>query len=92
VVHPDPVDVIERGRKCRELMQNAAFLDTLDHLSNYHLSALVACDPRESTREARDYHHAMHTAIREIARDIQANAQAGAELEDMITEDAEIDD
>jgi hypothetical protein len=72
--------VLECGDAARELMLQPAFHSTIDYLSNYHLSALVAAPIGESGREARDHHHTMHTAIREIATEITGRIAAADEL------------
>lgn len=72
--------ILDRGDAARELLGNSAFLAVLDDLSTFHLSALVAASPGERDRETRDHHHTMHTAIREIAQDIQGRAAAADEI------------
>lgn len=48
-------------------LDNPAFLAAIDHLSTYHLSALVACRPGyASDQEALTHHHTLHHAITEV--------------------------
>lgn len=72
--------ILERGEAAREMLGNPAFLAVLDDLSTFHLSALVSAAPGERDRETRDHHHTMHTAIREIAGEVQSRAAAADEL------------
>lgn len=58
---------IERGDAMRAALDNPAFLEAVDHLTTYHLSAMVACRPGyASDQEALAHHHTMHHAITEI--------------------------
>jgi len=78
---PAEIDlVLTRGEDAALLMQNAAFLNVIDDISNFHLSALVAAPPGASSLEAREYHHTMHTAIREVAQEIQSRVAYAEEL------------
>ena len=72
--------ILEFGDAAQELMLHPAFHTVLDYLSNYHLSALVAAPIGESGREARDHHHTMHTALREIATEITSRISAADEI------------
>jgi hypothetical protein len=58
---------IERGNSMRAALENPAFLEAVEHLTTYHLSALVACRPGYAQdQEALTHHHTMHHAITEI--------------------------
>ena len=58
---------IERGNAMRAALELPAFLEAVDHLTTYHLSAMVACRPGyASDQEALTHHHTMHHAVTEI--------------------------
>jgi len=91
---PDPGMIIERGRRCAALLTpGSEFLAVIDDLSNYHMQAIAACPIGPASAPTITHHHVLHTAIKEIAEQVQAFAQAGAELEDAaVDKEFDIDD
>lgn len=58
---------IERGNAMKQALENPALVEAVDHLSTYHLAAMVACRPGYSAdAEALAHHHACHHAITEL--------------------------
>lgn len=83
--------VLDFGTAAEELMQSPSFHSVIDALSHYHLSALVAAPIGDVGKEARDHHHTMHTAIREIATEITARVDAAQALSKQIDDQDEED-
>ncbi len=77
--------VVLAGRQAEELLVSPAFVDTMNDLSNLHLSALVAAEPTPSTREARDYHHTMLHALQELETQIRTRIAYGHEMAERLT-------
>lgn len=77
---------IERGASMRTALDLPAFQEAIDHLSNYHLAAMVACKPCiKSDVEALNYHHSLHHALTELVSQMQqwlvTGEQAARDLE-----------
>lgn len=72
--------VLNRGVAAEELLANPAFVRVIDDLSMMHLSALVSAPPGAAALEAREYHHTMHSALKEIVSDIQGHVSAANEI------------
>lgn len=90
---PEQIDlVIRRGEAAQALMDSAAFHEAVDDLSDFHLKALVACQPGDQDRQTRDYHHMMHTAVMEIAQTVQMRAQAGVALQARLEDEKILDE
>lgn len=69
------------GEQAQELHESPAFINTMNDLSNLHLTALAACRPVvESDREARDYHHLMLHALKEIEAQLTTRISYGQEM------------
>lgn len=70
---------IERGQAMRQALENPAFTEAVEHLTTYHLSALIACRPGYAQdQEALTHHHTMHHAITEILAQMAQWAETGA--------------
>lgn len=70
--------VIDRGAAMRAALQNTALLEAIDHLTTYHLSAMVACRPGYAAdAEALNHHHALHHAITEVLAQMAQWSEAG---------------
>lgn len=70
----------------RAALDLPAFQEAVDHLSSYHLAAMVACKPGiKSDAEALSYHHSLHHALTELLAQMQqwmtAGEQAALELD-----------
>ncbi len=76
----DAQRVLDRGDAGAELLANPSFIRVIDDASHYHLAGLVAAPVGESGREAREYHHTMHTALRDIVSDIQGHVAAAEDI------------
>lgn len=89
---PDIAEVIERGRKARELCNSDAFVDTVNDLSAFFLAQMAACPATEAALPALRDAHVMHTAISEIVAQLHLRIQAGEQAETHIaTDDGEED-
>lgn len=61
-----------------QALDNPAFLEAVDHLTTYHLSAMVACRPGyASDQEALNHHHSLHHAIVEVVAQMTQWRQTG---------------
>lgn len=59
----------------------------------YHVAAMVAAPEGPAGAEARDHHHRMLCALRELAGEFTARASAAAEIEQAIAQrDADDED
>lgn len=58
-------------------------------LENYHLSAMVSAPPGEDARTARDHHHVMLHALRELAEQLVLYVTAAVEARESLKEDAQ---
>lgn len=76
--------VIEAGRAARELLDSAAFVSSVNALSNYHLAAICATPPGAKGREDREYHHLLHFALGEIVSELQGRVATGDEMTEML--------
>lgn len=81
--------VLEAGNAARRLMANEDFLTIIDYLSTYHLQALVSAPVGPEGLAAREHHHTMHSALREIASELQGRAAAAEELAARVDADEE---
>jgi hypothetical protein len=86
---PDPEVILEIGAKARALLDDPAFQDVVNHLSDYHLAALVAAPPGPASADAREHHHLMHHALTQIVAEISSRVAAAEELARRIEEDIE---
>lgn len=83
-MNPDLNEVLERGDAAEGLLQSDTFTSVMNDLSNFHVSAMTACHPTERDREARDYHHLMLHALREIVDELRSRIAAAQEIEDRL--------
>jgi hypothetical protein len=84
--------ILTRGENAKLLMENESFLSTVDDLSTFHLSALVAAPPGPAALDAREHHHIMHSALREIVTEIQSRIAAAEDLKVHIEQALEADE
>jgi hypothetical protein len=69
---------IERGAAMAEALDNPSFNEAIDHLTSFHLAAMVACRPGyASDQEALNHHHALHHAIIEVVAQMTQWRQTG---------------
>jgi len=69
---------IERGNAMRAALESPAFVEAVEHLTTYHLSALIACRPGYAPdQDALTHHHTMHHAITEILAQMSQWVDAG---------------
>lgn len=69
---------IERGNAMRGALDNPSFVEAVEHLSTYHMAAMVACRPGYSAdAEALAHHHSCHHAITEILAQMAQWSDAG---------------
>lgn len=62
----------------RAALNDPSFLEAVDHLATYHLSALIACRPGYAAdQEALTHHHTMHHAITEVVAQMTQWAETG---------------
>lgn len=74
----DAIADIERGQAMAQALDSAAFIEAVDHLTTYHLSAMVACRPGyASDQEALNHHHSLHHAIIEVVAQMTQWRQTG---------------
>ena len=86
---PDMMLALERGTRAKQLLSDDAFTETVNDLTNYHLSALVAAKPTDAERPARDYHHLMQHALTEIVDTLVEQAEVARKIEEMLGEEEE---
>ena len=87
------IDRINReGGAARRLLEGGEFTELMNAISNYHLTALVACDPGPAAQDDRNHHHMMLHTLREIAAAVQARAQELDALEESLAEPNEDDE
>jgi hypothetical protein len=61
-------------------------------LEAYHVAAMVAAPEGPSGQDARDHHHRMLHALRELAGGFTARALAAAEIETRLAEQGDEED
>ena len=72
----DALEIIRRGNASRRLLADDDFVEVMNFLDQFHLSALVACPTGEAAKPTRDHHHERLHALRDIIGEMQARAQA----------------
>lgn len=81
----DLIAQVERGQAMDAALDSPAFKEAVDHLTSYHLSALVACRPGYAAdAEALSYHHTLHHALAEIIAQMAQWSAAGKAASDAI--------
>jgi hypothetical protein len=85
-------EVLEAGRAARGLAESPAYKDAMRDLEAYHIGAMVAAPEGPSGVDARDHHHRMLHALRELAGEIAARALAADEIEKALEVQAEEED
>lgn len=85
-------EALEVGRAARELIRLPAYVTALSGLEAFHVSAMVGAPEGPAGADARDHHHRMLHALRELATEFTARAQAATDIEaqlDVAAEDAD---
>lgn len=93
-MNPPDVDleeVIRRGKAAATLLKDESFVATMNDLSDYHLAALAATRPIPAEAEARDYHHLLLYALREIVSDLEGRRDVAEKAEAALSEPADGD-
>jgi uridylate kinase len=73
---------VERGAAMQACLDSPAFKEAVDHLTNYHVAAMVACRPGYTAdADALAHHHLMQHALTEIVATMQQWASVGAQAQ-----------
>lgn len=81
---PDIQAVLDRGSVAADLLAHPAYTTAMQELENYHLTAMVSAPPGDTAREARDHHHLMLHALRELAEQLAMHVAAAAEAREAL--------
>jgi hypothetical protein len=83
--YPDDQTVLDRGFDSEQLLQSAVFVSAMNDSANFHLTALVAAPEGPEGLSARDHHHRMLHAHREVEAQLRLYVQAALETSARIT-------
>lgn len=87
-------ELIEHGLAASALLNNPTFTGVMNTLSDFHLSAMLACSPEDRKQmETRDHHFIMLKSLQEITETLVSQVQAGREIQKRLAateEDEEI--
>lgn len=77
------------GHAARALLQAPSYVAAVQHLEVYHTSAMLSAPEGSRGVDAREHHHRMLCALREIHGELAARALAADEIERRLAEQAD---
>jgi hypothetical protein len=81
----DLIAQVERGQAMDTALDSEPFKEAVDHLTSYHLAALIACRPGYAAdAEALAFHHSQHHALAEIIAQMVQWSAAGRAASDAL--------
>lgn len=86
ILLPHEEEALEVGRACRDLIESPAYATVMQSLEAFHVAAMIAAPEGPSGADARDHHHRLLYALREIAGDFAMRTLAAGELEARLAE------
>lgn len=85
-------EALGAGRAARELAESEAYRSAMQALEAYHVAAMVAAPEGPDGQAAREHHHRMLHALRELAGELAARSLAADEIEKSLREQDEEDE
>lgn len=81
---PDIETVIERGLAAAALLKSELFAQAMNDIANFHTVAMIAALEGPTGTDAREHHHRMLAASREIVDQLRLYEAAGAEAQERL--------
>ena len=78
--------ILARGARAKSLLESEAFGEAMRDLEAYHVASMVSCLPGDAERGARDHHHLMLHALRELATTLAGHVEAAVETEQSLAQ------
>lgn len=89
ILQPHEEEALAVGRACRDLIESPAYATVMQSLEAFHVTAMVAAPEGPIGVDAREHHHRLLCALRELAGDFAMRTLAADELEARMGEDEE---
>lgn len=77
---PDPQLVLDRGEAAEALLANTVFNDAFNDAGDFHTAAMLASPEGPAGVEAREHHHRMILAHRDLVAQLRLYVSAADEL------------
>lgn len=77
---PDPQAILDRGEAAEALLANKVFNDAFNDAGDFHTAAMLASPEGPSGVEAREHHHRMILAHRDLVSQLRLYVAAAEEL------------
>ncbi len=74
-------EALRVGRAARTLIAHPAYLEAMQAVEAYHVSAMVACPEGPRGVDTLSHHHRMLAALRDLASELAARAEAATQAE-----------